>query len=176
MESVLLLNSSYEVLSVVSLQRAVRLLFAKKAEVVHESARVLRSERMEFPLPSVLRMLYYVARKRKHVALTKKNVLLRDNYKCAYCDKNGDDSSMNVDHIQPRSQGGKSTWLNLVASCMTCNSRKMNRTPAAAGMPLRRNPTVPKHIPFMVVKRHTQRDEWHKYLSLYNIGIEERVG
>ncbi|HET7813028.1 MAG TPA: hypothetical protein VFL13_01495 [Candidatus Baltobacteraceae bacterium] len=79
MESVLLLNFSYEPLGVVSLQRAVRLLFAKKAEIVHRTDRELHAERIALPLPSVVRMLYYIAHRRKHVPLTKKNLLLRDD-------------------------------------------------------------------------------------------------
>jgi len=179
---VLLLNFSYEPLGVVKLQRAVRLLFANKAEVVHDAGRMIRSaknrktgEQFSFPLPSVVRLLYYVTHRRKSVALTKKNVLLRDDYMCAYCSSKGG-SEMTVDHVHPRSRGGKSSWVNLVACCSRCNGRKRDRTPAEAGMNLLRKPYVPRFIPFVVVKRNTLPDEWGKYLGLYSVGIEERVG
>ena len=172
-DSVLLLNSTYEPLGIVDLARAVRLLFARKVEVLHRGDRDVRTTSIAFPLPSVLRMLYYVRRARKRVALTKKNVLLRDDYACAYCLTRGG-HDMTVDHVVPRSRGGSSAWENLVACCSTCNARKRDRTPAEARMPLRRTPREPRAIPWLVVRRNTAHDEWGKYLALYNVSIEER--
>jgi 5-methylcytosine-specific restriction endonuclease McrA len=172
--SVLLLNFSYEPLGIVDLRRAVRLLFARKVEIVHRTGETIQSTSIAFPLPSVLRMLYYVRRSRKRVALTKKNVLLRDGHVCAYCSAHGG-NDMTVDHVVPRSRRGQSVWENLVACCMTCNARKGSRTPDEARMPLRRKPREPRYIPFAVIRRNTAHDEWGKYLALYNVGIEERV-
>jgi 5-methylcytosine-specific restriction endonuclease McrA len=167
----------------VPLERAVRLLFKKRAEIVVDRGRLLRSagnrslarEVVSFPLPSIIRLLYYVARRRQAIVLTKKNVLLRDDYKCAYCAARGG-PEMTVDHVYPKSRGGKGSWENLVACCQTCNGRKRNRTPDEAGMALLRKPYRPNFIPFIVVKRNTLPNEWGKYLSLYSIGIEERIG
>ena len=175
MNAVLLLNNTYEPLGIVSVQRAVRLLFSSKAEIVHATGRELHSEKLSFPLPSVLRLLYYVTHRRKSVPLTKKNVLLRDGYRCGYCNSRGG-SEMTVDHVHPRSRGGLSGWANLVACCTPCNSRKRDRTPAEAGMPLLRKPHMPRYIPFAVIRRHTLPDEWMKYVSLYQVSIEERFG
>ena len=173
-ESVLLLNFTYEPLGIVDLARAVRLLFARKVEVVHRGDRDVRTTSLAFPLPSIVRMLYYVRRPRKRVALTKKNVLLRDDYTCAYClCRSGSD--MTVDHVVPSSRGGRSAWENLVACCSACNARKRDRTPAEARMPLRRPPREPRFIPWVVVRRNTAPDEWGKYLALYQVGIEERL-
>ena len=174
MSDVLLLNFTYEPLGVVDVARAVRLLFAGKAEIVHGAGREIRSTSVAFPLPSILRMLYYIRRARKRVALTKKNVLLRDGYTCAYCGTRGD-RAMTVDHVVPRARGGRSAWDNLVACCSTCNARKRDRTPDEARMPLRLRPREPKFIPWIVVRRHTAPDEWVKYLALYSVGIEERL-
>jgi 5-methylcytosine-specific restriction endonuclease McrA len=174
-DSVLLLNFTYEPLGIVDLARAVRLLFARKVEVVHRGDRDIRTSSIAFPLPSVVRMLYYVRRARKRVALTKKNVLLRDDYTCSYCVTRGSSHDMTVDHVVPRSRGGSSAWENLVACCSACNARKRDRTPAEARMPLRRAPREPRFIPWVVVRRNTAPDEWGKYLALYNVGIEERV-
>lgn len=170
---VLVLNSSYEPLGIASITRAVRLIFAGKAEVVHENGRIT-SPTISIPLPSIIRMLYYIRRGRKRVPLTKRNVLLRDDFRCAYCEKRGERLSMTVDHIVPRSRGGSSTWENLVASCSPCNSRKKDRLPAEAGMPLRIKPREPQHIPFITIQRHTTPNEWAKYL-FWDIGIEERI-
>ncbi len=151
-----------------------RLLFARKAEVVQRGDHVIRTTSAAFPLPSIVRMLYYVRRARKRVALTKKNVLLRDDYVCAYCTKRAG-HDMTVDHVVPRSRGGASAWENLVACCSDCNARKGNRTPDEARMPLLRKAREPRYIPFVVVRRNTAPDEWAKYLALYNVGIEERI-
>jgi len=175
MQSVLVLNFTYEALGIVDLKRAVRLVFAGKAEVVHANVGEIRSSRLAIRLPSIVRMLYYIRRRRPRVPLTKKNVLLRDDYRCAYCGVRGD-RSMTVDHVIPKSRGGLSTFENLVASCSECNSRKRDRTPEEARMPLRIRPREPQHIPYVIIERHTAPDEWAKYLALYNVRIEERVG
>jgi 5-methylcytosine-specific restriction endonuclease McrA len=174
--SVLLLNSDYMPLNVTSLERAVRLLFAGKAEVVHNHDRLIGCQTFEMKLPSIIRMLYYIKRGRKRVALTKKNVLLRDNYLCAYCAEPIPHHLATVDHVLPKARGGKSTWENLVAACQRCNNRKGDRRLEDCGMTLRRRPKEPSHIPFLIVRRHTGDDEWAKYLSHYNVSIEERIG
>jgi 5-methylcytosine-specific restriction endonuclease McrA len=178
----LLLNFSYEPLGVVNIARAVKLLVNGKAEIARDPEtgelhvapdRELRSAGTAFPLPTVLRMLYYVARRKKQVPLTKKNLLLRDDYTCGYCGARGD-SKMTVDHIVPSSRGGPSDWLNLVACCMPCNQRKRDRLPEEARMPLLRKPYVPRFIPWVVIRRNTLPGEWGKYLVLYSVSIDER--
>lgn len=73
------------------------------------------------------------------VMFSKVNVLRRDNYRCAYCGRTG----RTIDHIVPRAQGGRTTWMNCVAACLTCNGDKADRTPAQAGMTLDITPYVP---------------------------------
>jgi len=174
MTGVLVLNCTYEALGVVDLRRAVRLVFVGKAEVLHADPGELRSTSIAIRLPSIVRMLYFIVRRRPRVPLTKKNVLLRDDYRCAYCGDRGD-RTMTVDHVLPSSRGGRSAWDNLVACCSDCNNRKRDRTPEEARMPLRIKPREPHHIPYVVIKRHTAAAEWVKYLSLYNVRIEERI-
>jgi 5-methylcytosine-specific restriction endonuclease McrA len=174
MSDVLVLNSTYEPLNVTSIARAVRLIFAGKVEVLHDRGRIA-SPTIEFPLPSIVRMLYFIRHRKKRVALTKKSVLLRDDYTCGYCSKRGDRSSMTIDHVIPRRQGGRAEWSNLVAACVECNGRKRDRTPLQSQMPLRRKPYEPRYIPFVIVRRNTERDEWIKYLTLYSVSIEERI-
>jgi 5-methylcytosine-specific restriction endonuclease McrA len=173
---VLVLNSTYEPMSVATWQRAVELIFGGKAEAIHNRGEQLRSAGgFAMPLPSIIRMLYYVRRKPKRVALTKKNVLLRDDYRCGYCAMRGDRATMTVDHVVPRAAGGRSVWENLVAACPDCNGRKRDPTPEQARMPLLKRPTEPRFIPFVVVRRHTAEEEWSKYLGLWSVSIEERL-
>jgi 5-methylcytosine-specific restriction endonuclease McrA len=171
---VLVLNFTYEALNITSFQRAVKLIFSGKAEVVYDRERALASPTFRMRMPSIIRMLYYIKRPGQKVSLTKKNVLLRDDYTCQYCGVKGD-RLMTVDHIVPRSKGGPSTWENLVCACMRCNNRKNNRTPEHSGMALKRKPRMPKYIPWIQIKRNTLPGEWHKFLFLYNVSIEERI-
>lgn len=139
--SVLLLNASYEELGKLSLQKAVRLLALGKA-VVHEaddSGRKLR----EWAYPKVIRLTYMVKLNYGKLyavpPISKHGILLRDKFRCAYCDK----TAKTVDHVKPRSRGGGNTWTNCVASCFSCNNRKDNRTPEEANMPLLITPHAP---------------------------------
>src|SRR5580692_8821175 len=102
MSEVLVLNFTYEAMNITSFQRAVKLIFAGKAEIVHYRDRVIASTTFEMRLPSIIRMLYYIRRPMQKVALTKKNVLLRDDYTCQYCNVRGE-RLMTVDHVHPRS-------------------------------------------------------------------------
>jgi 5-methylcytosine-specific restriction endonuclease McrA len=174
MSDVLVLNFTYEALNITSFQRAVKLIFAGKAELVHGRERVVCSPSFEMRMPSIIRMLYYIRRPMQRVALTKKNILLRDDHTCQYCGAKGE-RLMTVDHVVPRSKGGPSTWDNLVCACMRCNNRKNNRLPEHANMSLRKKPRTPKYIPWIQIKRNTLPDEWHKFLFLWNVSIEERV-
>ena len=174
MTDVLVLNFTYEALNITSFQRAVKLLFSGKAEMVHRRDDIIKSTSYEMKLPSIIRMLYYIKRPMQKVALTKKNVLLRDDYTCQYCQLKGE-RMMTVDHVLPKSKGGPSTWENLVCACMRCNNRKNNRTPEHANMRLKRKPKAPKYIPWIRVKRNTLPGEWHQFLFLYNVSIEERI-
>jgi len=171
---VLVLNFTYEALNITSFQRAVKLIFSGKAEIVHRRDAFIKSTSYEMKLPSIIRMLYYIKRPMQKVALTKKNVLLRDDYTCMYCGIKGE-RMMTVDHVVPRSKGGPSTWENLVCACMRCNNRKNNRTPEHANMLLKRKPKAPKYIPWIRVKRNTLPGEWKKFLFLYNVSIEEKI-
>jgi len=172
---VLVLNFTYEALNITTFQRAVKLIFSGKAEVVHGRDAAIHSTSITLRMPSIIRMLYYIKRPMQRVALTKKNVLLRDDYTCQYCNLRGE-RLMTVDHVVPKSKGGPSTWENLVAACVRCNNRKNNRTPDDANMALKRRPKQPRYIPWIRIKRNTLPGEWHKFLFLYNVSVEERIG
>jgi hypothetical protein len=138
-----LLNATYEELSTnVSLRRAARLLHLGKA-VVHEadeSGRFLR----QWPWPRVIRLVKYVKISWEKLhgppPLSRRGVLIRDNYRCGYCGGQAE----TVDHIFPRSRGGASSWKNLVGACLHCNNKKSNKTPQEAGMRLIITPYAPK--------------------------------
>lgn len=97
-----------------------------------------------FLVPEVLKMSTEHASSYRSPRLSKINILRRDHFICQYCGKQGSKSDMNVDHVIPKSHGGKGTWLNLVASCKTCNHEKANRTPKEAGVNLINKPYKPQ--------------------------------
>jgi 5-methylcytosine-specific restriction endonuclease McrA len=100
------------------------------------------------------------------VAFNKKNILRRDGYTCQYCGRRGE--RLTVDHIIPRSRGGETTWINVVAACLKCNLKKGNRTVEEASMALIREPAHPRFLFSMQFYRHPHAhsffDSWRKYL------------
>jgi 5-methylcytosine-specific restriction endonuclease McrA len=99
----------------------------------------------------------------KRIMLSRKNVLRRDRMRCQYC--NGRDR-LTIDHVMPKSRGGKDTWENLVAACTRCNNRKGNRTPEEANMRLLRKPFRPSHVMFIRDYMGTLDETWKPYLFL----------
>jgi 5-methylcytosine-specific restriction endonuclease McrA len=178
MNSVLLLNIDHQPLREIPLERAVRKMLEGSVDVIEAKDKFFRSATQDHLWPSVVRLRYYVNPGLQRVALTRKNLLLRDDYTCQYCGATGTDRTLTVEHIQPKSyfkngilKGNPNTWTNLVAACFRCNQRKRNRTPKEAGMVLRREPFVPKNIPWYRVQRNTLPEEWIKHLTLYNKSV-----
>lgn len=102
------------------------------------------NENSVFLVPEVLRMETGHATSYRAPRLSKVNILRRDNYTCQYCGKQGSKDNMNIDHVIPKSSGGKSTWLNMVASCKLCNHKKADRSLAETGWKLIRVPYKPQ--------------------------------
>jgi 5-methylcytosine-specific restriction endonuclease McrA len=156
------LNASFEPLCAVSTTRAVVLVLAEKAELLHPGEGVFRSERLSMAEPSVVRLMHYVKVPYvTRVALNRRAVFARDGQRCQYCGS----SAESIDHVQPRSRGGDHIWENVVAACRPCNARKGDRTIAEAGMNLRRMPLAPRSRAWLLAAGGTVRPEWHPYLG-----------
>lgn len=163
---VLVLNASYEPIHVCVARRALILLLKGVAAAEELSNDEVHSPSKVVPVPSVIRLLEYRRIPRQTRALSRKNILLRDRYTCQYCGHVLSASELTLDHVTPRSRGGKSSWENLVTSCRRCNNHKGDRLPDEAKMELRRRPR-----PFNL---HTSRslmrllgnhqETWRKYL------------
>jgi 5-methylcytosine-specific restriction endonuclease McrA len=167
---VLLLNASYEPLNVVTAPRALALIWRHVAEVVEpDEGRVLRTPRFAFALPSVVRLTQYLeARPRRRGPAGRARVLARDRYRCQYCGRRGTQFDLTLDHIIPKSRGGRSVPENLCAACRGCNTRKGDRTPDEARMPLLANPSALYYglERAALVQAAESRPEWRKYLFL----------
>ena len=158
----LVLNASYEPLGTVASRRAVLLVLGHKADCVHPSGVVLHSERVEVPVPSVVRLRQFVhVPYRRRVAVSRRAVMARDGHRCQYCGNHAD----SIDHVVPRSRGGLHTWDNVVAACRPCNVRKRDRMLKDSGMRLRHTPSVPTGVVWSIVAGGGVPDDWHTYLG-----------
>ncbi|MDH7499058.1 MAG: HNH endonuclease [candidate division NC10 bacterium] len=166
---VLVLNQSYEPLHVCTARRAIILLFCGKAQRVEDSHRVISSPSLIIVLPSVIRLNRYIHRPLKYtLAFNKKNILKRDNYTCQYCGRNSGEK-LTIDHVLPRSLGGRTVWENVVSACRACNLKKGNKTLQEANMELLRppaRPLSPFHLTLAAYSLHAA-EGWQKYLT-YN--------
>ena len=134
----------YQPLEAIDWQRAMCLLFLEKAEsIVDYEGVFIHSASDAFALPAVLRLKDYNKPAPSHTKFCRENVFLRDSHSCQYCGKLGAPRNLTFDHVQPRSKGGKTTWLNIVTSCRPCNHSKADRTLRQAGMKLLSEPHVP---------------------------------
>ncbi|MEE9275633.1 MAG: HNH endonuclease [bacterium] len=142
---VLVLNQTFEPIHVCNARRAIRMMLVGKAESVEADGVMIRSERMRFRLPVVIRLRRYVKLPRYgEIPFSKKNIYRRDGYTCQYCSEMA--GSLTMDHVVPRSRGGETTWENVVCCCRACNARKGNRLIREAGMRLIRTPRKPRHF------------------------------
>ncbi|WP_235204179.1 HNH endonuclease [Deinococcus sp. RL] len=160
---VLVLNASYEPLHVTSVKRAITLVQYGVAEVLELGGDVVRSPSTVLRVPSVIRLRRYVRRPRVHpVPFNRRNVLRRDTYTCQYC---GSSQDLTLDHVLPRSRGGRHSWDNVTTACRPCNQRKGNRTPDEAGMPLRSRPLAPTFGVYAHGQFAHWQPEWATYIG-----------
>lgn len=172
---VLLLNgSTWEPLSVITVPRAINLILAGKAVVVEQSGRFLRTVRDHYPIPSVIALRTFINVPRRRAHWSRKGVLVRDEYVCIYCGaqpgtlqrgKMLAKADFTVDHILPRSRGGKDHWTNTACACYACNHRKGDRLPNEAGMKLAWEPKTPR-TSYLVIAIGSGPDAWKQYIEV----------
>lgn len=153
MTAVLLLNASYEPLSIIPQRRALALLMRERVDAATDDAITIQGVTGSFDIPSVMRLRRYINVPRRGARWSRKAVLQRDNFKCIYCGVEAGQqrkgsvirrNDFTVDHIIPRSRGGRSTWGNTACACPSCNNRKADRTPHEMNMPMRWEPKTPR--------------------------------
>ncbi len=149
MSHCVLLNADYTFLNLIDWKRAVCLLAKGKVEVLKQSDSVVQSSGgIEFKIPSIMRLIKLIRTiYRTGVSFNKKNILVRDGFKCAYCGERS--QKLTIDHIIPRWRGGDDSFENCVAACKSCNRRKGGRTPSEANMHLTFRPYQPTVSEFL---------------------------
>jgi 5-methylcytosine-specific restriction endonuclease McrA len=162
MSRALVLNATFEPLAVVELRRAVVLVLSDKAEVLEHDG-VWHSASASVAVPAVIRLRRYVrVPYRARAPLTRNGLMARDGGRCQYCDAR----ATTVDHVMPRSRGGRHRWENVVAACRRCNSRKADRTLAELGWDLPRRPHAPTGRAWLVMGVAAVDPRWEPYLAL----------
>ena len=182
--AVLVLNRNYQPVHVTSVKRALSLLYLGVAKAIDAQYRLYEFEdwaalsaslghdcistidrRIRVPRVVVLSAYEYLPRGR--VRFSRLNIYARDHDTCQYCARQLPRSELNLDHVLPRSQGGKTSWENVVCSCVPCNLRKGGRTPEQAGIKLLRTPARPRWTPFFRgAARRVTYSEWLPFLNL----------
>ena len=132
---------------IVNWQDAITLVVTDKVDVLEEYDEIIRSAHTSHALPAVVRLKKPIHGYKRGVKFSRINVFTRDGFHCQYCGVHKPARELNYDHVLPRAQGGKTVWENIVTTCYPCNSHKGSRTPAQAGMVLRKKPTKPKVLP-----------------------------
>jgi 5-methylcytosine-specific restriction endonuclease McrA len=135
-----------------------------RAKVKHENA-VIRSQYLTLVAPEVIVLNKYDGQGEKSVVFSRKNLFKRDKYTCVFCGVQPGPAELTIDHVMPKSRGGKSTWENCVLACVDCNKRKSNRTPEEAGMKLRKHPKKPSWKTLAQVNPKERKESWEQFLS-----------
>lgn len=173
MAAILLLNATYEPLAVIPKRRALSLMLREVVEAVTDEAIALAGISEQQPIPTVLRLRRYVNVPRRGARWSRHGVLKRDHYTCIYCGIQAGDrrhgrsyspNDFTIDHILPKSRGGRNSWSNTACACPPCNGRKNDRTPHEAGMNLRWEPKTPR-VDYLVASGNVP-DAWKFYLEI----------
>ncbi len=193
--SVLVLNKFFTAIHIVNAKRAFTLLFKESAEVlsiddgqynlydfsswmdvssykaecdlpdVDEYERI-KTFSIEIRVPKIIRLLVYDKFPKANIKFNRKNIFARDENKCQYCGKKYPTSELSLDHVTPRSQGGNSTWSNIVCACTGCNKRKGGLKPREARMKLIRKPVKPKHSPILQIRLNSNKyHSWKQFID-----------
>ena len=198
--SVLVLNKMFMAVHVISVRRAFCLLAKQQAEVVsvedgqylsydfeswaelsafradhfrEEHDDWVRTPTVEIQAPRVIRLLEYDKVPRQAVKFNRRNIFARDNNQCQYCGRKFITSELSLDHVVPRSQGGGTTWENIVCACVQCNVRKGGRTPRQANLTLIRKPEKPKRSPMLNMKLSQKKyHTWQSFLETAYWSVE----
>lgn len=160
MQKVLVLNFDYSPLNVTSLQRGFILVDSGKAEIIKSADNPIVTFTKTYVRPIIIRLLKYINYRSKGIRVNRHRVFKRDNNECVYC---GSKKDLTIDHVTPRSRGGKNTWDNLVTCCSKCNLKKGNKTPDEARMPLRKKPQEPNFVD----DTSTLNDAWDSFKQTF---------
>jgi len=179
----LVLNESWIAIHTVPVKHALRLLFTGAAKAiqpetyeahefeswadlaVHHDEPCVRTVALRIKVPEVIVLTRYNGLPDPSAVFTRRNLFRRDHNTCQYCGARPGTAELSIDHVLPRSRGGRSSWENCVLSCMECNRRKANRLPDEAGLKLQRRPVKPRWSPLIEIPVARVRQSWERFVS-----------
>jgi 5-methylcytosine-specific restriction endonuclease McrA len=168
MENTLLLSAAFEPIRIISWKKAITLTLLGKVEVLEEYARIIHSPSLTVKLPAVIKLTRYLKPIPKKVKFSRQNLFFRDDYTCQYCHRPFPSHQLTYDHIVPRSKGGKTSWTNVVTSCIRCNLKKGNKPLQTVNFRLLKAPEEPRWLPHFtpLLPRESAPAAWLYYLAL----------
>jgi len=173
MQKALLLDKNYVALSLVPWQKAVKLMVKGKAEPVDGSniVRNVRGAESSFGVPSIIRLLVVIPWKAHmgRLKFSRKNVIVRDGSICQYCGIKIGKSASTIDHVIPRSRGGKTDYFNCVTCCKSCNNKKSDKMPSEVNLRLLNKPKKPTFLTLYRDYLEKSPEEWKDFI----IGLED---
>ena len=188
----LVLNRSWLAIATTPVVRALGLLYSGAAKAIRPDTYELhgfeswadlaveahephvRTVELMIRIPEIIVLTRYDGMPKQTVVFTRRNIYKRDRNTCQYCSARPGTSELTIDHVQPRSRGGRSTWENCVLACVRCNRRKADRTPEEAGLHLLTLPRKPRWAPTLGVPIARVRQSWQKFVSerYWNVPLE----
>ena len=188
----LVLNRSWLAIATTPVLRALGLLYSGAAKAIRPDTYELhgfeswadlaippdepcvKTVELQIRIPEVIVLTHYDGMPRQTVVFTRRNIYKRDHNTCQYCGARPGTSELTIDHVMPRSRGGRSTWENCVLACVRCNRRKADRTPIEAGLHLLTTPAKPQWAPTLNVPVARVRQSWQKFVSerYWNVPLE----
>lgn len=182
---VLVLNKSWIAVNVASVRRAVTLLYQDMARAVHpqdytlydfndwcelsaieSEGRYIHTPELKVRVPEIILLNGFNGFFHKEVRFSRRNIFERDKNTCQYCAKKLAKTELTIDHVIPRSKGGRDTWANLVLACVRCNVKKGDRSPRQANMPLIKKPIKPNWLPTLGARFPTSKiSSWQRFVD-----------
>lgn len=168
-KKVLLLSSSFLPIKTIGWERAFYLLCLEKAEAIsYYDDWSVKTISKDYSVPSILRLTSDIKIRATKIKFSRKNIYRRDKNVCMYCGIKHPDGDLTLDHVIPRSLGGKTTWTNIVSCCLKCNTKKANKTPQQANMKLLSKPIYPEMKHGSIIRYYIDENqipkEWIPYL------------
>lgn len=142
----LVLSCGFQPLGSISWKRAVTMIFSDKANSVEEYPVNIRSQNKKIKCPSVIALKMPTPFKRSMVTFSRNNIFARDKMVCQYCHNKFPKHELTLDHVVPQSRGGKTNWTNIVTACLSCNSKKSDKSLIQSGFRLLNEPVKPESI------------------------------
>lgn len=180
---VLVLNRNWQAVNTIPVKRALRLLFKENAKIIEpetfethtleswadlkliEGQSNLSTVGLSFRIPEIISVLKYSKLPIRKTIFSRANIYKRDKFTCQYCGAKPGTPELSVDHIFPKSRGGKSSWTNCVLACIDCNRKKSSKTLKQCGMKLLSDPIIPPWDPIFTFKLWKKPQSWQKFIS-----------